>query len=354
MKSNSRYFKRRKIIALDDFLEDVLYNNVYGYYSKNNPFGKAGDFITSPSISPLFSEMLAVWIITFWESLGKPNNFNIIELGPGNGNLTKILIKAFKNFPKFQSKLNFYMFEKSKKLKNIQKLNIQNKNIKWISSFKSLKKGPVLFFGNEFFDAIPIKQFKRIKNNIYEQYVYLNKKNKVKEKLIKAKKKNISDIKKFKILKKLKFIEFPKLGLNILKPMLDKINLEGGGLLLIDYGYVKQLNLNTLQSIKSHKQNKLFVNLGDADITSLVNFGILKEFFLQKKLNVENIVTQSFFLKKLGILERAEMLSFKMNFKEKTDLFLRLKRLLDPKYMGNLFKVILAHKKSLKEIVGFK
>ena len=74
----------------------------------------------------------------------------------------------------------------------------------------------------------------------------------------------------------------------------------------------------------------------------------------KKKLNVENIVTQSFFLKKLGILERAEMLSFKMNFKEKTDLFLRLKRLLDPKYMGNLFKVILAHKKSLKEIVGFK
>ena len=76
--------------------------------------------------------------------------------------------------------------------------------------------------------------------------------------------------------------------------MLNKINLVGGGLLLIDYGYIKQLNLNTLQSVKKHKRNDLFLNLGNADITSLVSFGILKEYFQQKKLNVENIMLEDF------------------------------------------------------------
>ena len=353
MSLNLKYFKKNKLISLDNFLQDVLYNDNYGYYSKKNPFGADGDFITAPSISSLFGEMLAVWIVLYWENLNKPKNFNIIELGPGNGSLSRNLIETFRKFPEFNKTYNFYIYEKSRYLKKIQKNNINNSKVKWVSHFSGIKKGPVLFMGNEFFDAIPIKQFERKNRLIYEYYVCLSRDEKIQKKLIKATLQNRNDIKKFKSLKKLNFIEYPKLGFKIINPMIDKINKLGGGMLLIDYGYIHQKNSSTLQSVKNHKKNELFSNLGSADITSLVNFELLKDFFKKKKLIVENIVSQSHFLKKVGILERAEILSSKMSFKSKADLYLRLKRLLDTDYMGNLFKVIFAHKSKGKKITGF-
>ena len=71
---------KNKIIPLDQFIDKALYDKKCGYYMKSNPFGKNGDFVTAPSISILFSEMILVWIISFWENLNKPNKFNIIEL----------------------------------------------------------------------------------------------------------------------------------------------------------------------------------------------------------------------------------------------------------------------------------
>ena len=68
---------------------------------KKNPFGKKGDFITAPNISRLFSEMIAIWIISFWKNLGSPRNFNLIELGAGNGEMMKVLLESFQNFPNF-------------------------------------------------------------------------------------------------------------------------------------------------------------------------------------------------------------------------------------------------------------
>ena len=84
-------------------------------------------------------------------------------------------------------------------------------------------------------------------------------------------------------------------------------------------------------------------NLGKADITSHVNFSLLKEFFLKNSLIVNKTITQKDFLENMGIKNRAEIISKKMSFREKSNLYLRLKRLLSPKLMGNLFKVFLAH-----------
>ena len=58
-----------KCIPLDKFIYKALYDQRYGFYMKKNPFGKGGDFITSPNISVLFSEMLAVWTIDFWGNM---------------------------------------------------------------------------------------------------------------------------------------------------------------------------------------------------------------------------------------------------------------------------------------------
>ena len=136
--------------------------------------------------------------------------------------------------------------------------------------------------------------------------------------------------------------------------MIKKILKLEGGLLLIDYGYLTPKNKSTLQSVLKHRKNNLLDNLGKADITSLVNFNLLNEFFIKNGLKVKKVVSQKFFLERMGIVERANNMSRNMNFKEQSNLYLRLKRLLDVKLMGNLFKVIFTYKSKKDNFLGFK
>ena len=354
MKSNVKFFKGSKKLPIDKFFENVLYDRDHGYYANSQPFGEKGDFITSPKISNLFCEMIAIWMINTWELFGKPKIFSIVELGPGDGSLIKNLLKTFENFPEFNSSKKIYLYEKSIYLKKIQKQNILSNKIKWINNFNKLKKGPVLFFGNEFFDAIPIKQFEKIKGSLFEKNFSHDKKNKINVTLSKATNLDIKIIKSYKVLKKLKFIEWPKFGLKELKKMANKISKFNGCILLIDYGYLKSNNKNTLQSVLKHKKNNLLENLGKADITSHVNFSLLNEFFIKNNLQTKNIITQKQFLENMGILERAKIIARRMKFREQANLYLRLRRLLKPNLMGNLFKVILAYKSNNNKFAGFK
>ena len=353
MRSNSKFFKKKKLLPVDKFFHNVLYDKKFGYYSSKLPFGNRGDFITAPIISKLFSEIISVWIISTWEVFGKPDKINIIELGPGDGSLIKVLLSTSKKFPKFYSAQSIYLYEKSDYLKNIQKKNIKNKKIKWIKDFNKINNGPVIFFGNEFLDAIPTKQFKFNKKNLMEKYYMMRKNSEIIETYKQAKFDDLKIIKSFETLKKLKFIEFPKYGLNELKKIIRTITKFNGCLLMIDYGYLKSNNQSTLQSVFKNKKNNILNNLGKADITSHVNFSLLKEFFLKHNLDVKKVISQREFLSKMGIIERASIIAKRMKFRDQTNLFLRLKRLISPKLMGDLFKVILVSKNKKKNYFGF-
>ena len=102
-------FKLNTKVPVDEFCENFLYNEASGYYTNQIEFGKKGDFITSPTISNLFSEIIGIWIISAWENIGEPKKFNIVELGPGDGSLVSILIKVFKKFPKFYNSSKIYV-----------------------------------------------------------------------------------------------------------------------------------------------------------------------------------------------------------------------------------------------------
>ena len=103
-----------------------------------------------------------------------------------------------------------------------------------------------------------------------------------------------------------------------------------------------------------HKFNHINKNIGNADITSLVNFNLYKEYFNSNNLFVEKIITQSKFLQKMGIIERFKIASNKMKYKDKSDLYLRVKRLIDPTMMGKTFKVIFAKNKKCDFSLAFK
>ena len=122
---------------------------------------------------------------------------------------------------------------------------------------------------------------------------------------------------------------------------------------MIDYGYLKPNNNNTIQSVINHKKNNILENLGKADISCHVNFQLLTEFFLKNNLQVEKTISQKEFLNNMGIKERADLISRKMKFLDKTNLYLRLKRLTSSNLMGDLFKVILTYKYN-RNYFGFK
>ena len=96
-----------------------------------------------------------------------------------------------------------------------------------------------------------------------------------------------------------------------------------------------------------------FLKIGKSDITSLVNFELFTSILKKNNFNVKKITTQSEFLQKMGINERANIVSKKMNFKQKAQLYSRLERLLSNRQMGSLFKVLVAQKKGSNFSMGF-
>ena len=347
--------KKKKFIPLDEFINIALYHSKSGYYNKNYPFGKKGDFITSPLISNLFGEMIAVWCVAYWEHLKKPKKIILVELGPGDGSLCKILLNTFKKFNKFYNCVEIKLLEISKKLKRVQQKNISNKKVKWINNIDDINYGPVIFFGNEFFDSLAIKQIFIKKNLFFEKYVTLLDNKKDLRFALKKTNKNLKkQILNLNLVSSGSTIEYPIEAIKYLNKITKKINKFNGGILTFDYGYTKKINQDTLQSIKNHKFTNLLSNAGSSDISSYVNFKLLSEILKKYDLDVKKIVTQSEFLQTMGIIDRANILAKKMSFKEKADLFYRLKKLLGYKNMGKVFKVLFAQKKGNDFSLGFK
>jgi len=345
--------KKNYNLPLDKFINLSLYDQRSGYYMTKNPFGKDGDFITAPNISRLFSEMIAIWIISFWQSLGSPEKFNLIELGAGNGEMMKVFIESFKNFPIFLNSCNFIIHEKSPSLIKIQKKKLIKNKIVWASNISKIDNNPSIFVANEFFDSMAIKQFVKRKKIWFEKYI--NFENKKKAHFF-EKKVNIKKIEKkinFKIAHNQNFIEYPQLGLSYLKKISKIIKKNNGGLLIIDYGYTEKKMKNTLKAISSHKFANILDNIGNVDITHNINFDLFKK-FTEKIGGLENnITTQKEFLSKMGIKKRAEIISQNKNFLQKADIYYRLKRLVSEKQMGNFFKVMLIKKRDNKFRTGF-
>ena len=340
-------------LALDKFINLSLYNKNIGYYMKKNPFGKEGDFITAPNISRLFSEMIAIWTISFWESLGSPKKFNLIELGAGDGEMMKVLIESLKKFPDFFNSCNFIIHEKSPILIKIQKKKLIKSKIFWLSKIDRVKNLPSIFIANEFFDALAIRQFEKKNNFWFEKFVNVENKNKA---FFFEKKINIKEIEKkikFKISHNQDFLEYSELGIKYLSEISSIIKKNTGGLLIIDYGYNEKKMKNTLQGIMNHKFANILENIGNKDITHNINFNLFKRLTNKMDGLANNLTTQRKFLLNMGIKERAEMISKNLNFLKKADIFYRINRLIDEKQMGNLFKVMLIKNKKNKFKLGF-
>ena len=345
--------KNNNLFTLDKFIEESLYNKRYGYYMKKNPFGEGGDFITAPNISILFSEMIAIWIISFWEKLDCPKKFNLVELGAGNGEMMRVLVHSFNRFPKFKKSCKINILEKSRLLQQIQKNNITNSKIKWLNNLNELNNFPCIFVANEFFDALPVKQFLKREKKWYERYISFANDKKLEYLDIPFDMQKFEKEIKFKISYKQTFIEYSPLAEEYLKIIINKITLNNGGILIIDYAYLEKKMKNTLQAVSKHKYLNVLKSFQNSNITYNLSFNLIN--MIIKKLGpcTSLSTTQKKFLTKLGILDRAEIISKNMPFSQKADIYFRIKRLIDEGQMGDLFKVMFITNLKNKFNLGF-
>jgi NADH dehydrogenase [ubiquinone] 1 alpha subcomplex assembly factor 7 len=331
----------------------------HGYYMTRDPFGREGDFTTAPEISQMFGEMIGAWLADTWMKMGSPSSVVLLECGAGRGTLMADALRATKQVAGFHEAVQLHLMEISPVLKAAQKSALQGYDATWHSDAESLPTdSPLLILGNEFLDALPVRQF------VFSDTGWL-------EKVIKI---DVNDTIRLHEIKAGNGVEAlippmlipPKAGdhLEVSLELNDFVNKitnivlkQGGNSLFIDYGFNHSVAGDTLQAVKNHGYCDVLETPGEVDLTAHVNFASLSQQIMEKNLTVHGPVSQGEFLKRLGIEVRADNLSRNATDKQRVEITTALKRLTGEKTkdgeMGALFKVIAFSSDPTTNLEGF-
>ena len=349
-------------ISFSDYMEIVLYNRSFGYYTNSKKiFGPHGDFITAPISSPLFGEAISSEFI----NLAQDNpNLSILELGGGDGSLALSVISRL--YEKNIIPKKYIILEISENLISIQKQKIKNQlpklyNIfKWTNTLNHLKFSG-LIIANEFFDALPSERF-RIKNKKI-QSLYIGYKNNKLSYFWKTSNSSFNrelNLAKHneEILEYDSYISELNLNYNKWISLLDSL-LISGIIFIIDYGYnsreyfLKERHDGTLVCMHNHKPNfNPLINIGKQDISTFVNFTHISNIAKSLNLLIDGYISQSNFLINLGILDIFE--EKKYSEEQKIIELNRLKNILLPNTMGEIFKVLVLKKNLNNQLLSSK
>ncbi len=321
-------------MRFDDFMGLCLGHPEYGYYMKQDPFGIKGDFITAPEISQLFGETLAIWLI---QSMTEPQDspLHFIEFGAGRGTLMADMLRTCsKIVPSMLNNVKISLIETSPVLKDRQReaLASFNLDITWHESFESAQDEKYItrIIGNEFFDALPIRQFKKDNDDTWsELFVTCDS-----DSLIKSWQK--TDFQIPYDYQNNDIYEYNEIAEDIVKTITAKPNTKS---CFIDYGYGDKTGLkDTLQTVKKQKMTSLFDAVGDQDITAHVNFGRLIN-VIESNDHKASLIPQAEFLTRNGFMIRANQL-LKQHPAQKDAIEKAVHRLTHREEMGTLFKVL--------------
>lgn len=311
------------------------------YYATKDPFGTEGDFTTAPEISQMFGEMIGAWLVDAWMQMGQPERVQLIELGPGRGTLMVDIMRTVSSWPEFKSAVSIHMIETSPQLRQAQASTLKAYRPTWYDRLEEVPVGFSFIVANEFFDALPIHQFKKVRGLWQERAVGYDS---LEDSFFFTTVPLTFDIGK---LMPPEFMEVPDGGiyevspasLGVMDVICRRIADNGGASLIIDYGHTTPGLGDTLQSISRHKYSDVLDNPGGKDVTAHVDFSILKT-VAQERVQVHGAVTQAAFLKSLGIEQRAEKLAEGATAEQKADIATGLHRLTASSEMGYLFKVM--------------
>ncbi len=320
-------------ITLADYMADCLMHPEHGYYATRDPLGVKGDFITAPEISQMFGELIGLALAQSWLDQGAPNSIALAELGPGRGTLMADALRATRGVPGFHQALSVHFIETSPTLRDLQAKAVPN--AQWHDTIDGLPDAPLFVIANEFFDALPIRQFIRNGNGWRERMVGVTDNNLSfglsAPAPLAALEKRLTDTKDGDLVE-----QCPVLP-GIMQVLGQRIGNHGGAALIIDYGDWQSLG-DTLQALAQHDGVDPLENPGMADLTAHVDFAAIAENAHPAKFT--RLSTQGVFLERLGITDRAQALARNMTGDALQSHIKAHRRLTHPSEMGDLFKVI--------------
>ncbi len=325
-------------LSVAEYMELCLSHPEHGYYRKADPFGARGDFVTAPEISQIFGEMLGVWAAEMWRQMGCPP-LRLVELGPGRGTLMADALRATAKQTGFHESLTVHMVETSPVLANAQyhALRHVHPRIEWLDDVDEVPEGTAIFLANEFFDALPIKQMVMTDSGIAERRIVLNAQGALEFTLGPV---GLSLAKSGQKIPVGTVMEQHPSARRIMRTITTRLAEQGGGLLVIDYGYLGEAHHDTLQAVKNHAFHPVLSDPGDADITAHVDFLSLATIAADAGLAVAPLATQAEFLTNMGGDVRLKMLLHRADEDQKKNLAEGYARLTSKEAMGELFKVL--------------
>jgi NADH dehydrogenase [ubiquinone] 1 alpha subcomplex assembly factor 7 len=304
------------------------------YYNNGDPFGVAGDFITAPEVSQMFGELVGIWFADLYLRNDRPDKCSLVELGPGRGTL---MADALRVMARFDFNPDVYFVETSGSLQSQQQDAVPDARA--VETIDDLPEdGPILIIANEFFDALPIRQFVATHAGWRERIVTRERGNKF---AAMPGTKAVDDLvpPEFRNAPSPSVYETSPQTAAIMYELATRIARQGGALLVIDYGYTQPGLGSTLQAVKQHQFADPFENPGGQDLTAHVNFLELANLARMRNLRVSGPVEQGSWLKALGIDARTDSLSVASPDRA-NDLKTMRDRLVEPSQMGSLFKVL--------------
>jgi len=329
-------------LTVAQFMEEALSNPRFGYYMKKDPLGVDGDFTTAPEISQMFGELLGLWCVVQWHSIGAPESFNLVELGPGRGTLMADMLRAGRAVPGFVDAAKVSLVETSPTLRKKQKELLRAYSPRWLADISRLPDGPIIAIANEFFDALPIRQFERSEVGWHERHVALSEDKQLCFQLSAPRGTLPLVPEEFHSAPPGSVVEVSPVSVAVTITLASRIREAGGAALIIDYGHRQSGIGDTLQAVKGHQYFPVLETPGEADLTAHVDFAVLADIARDAGIDAHGPITQAAFLEDLGIEARANSLQEKATPEQSEDITLSLERLTSTAEngMGHLFKVL--------------
>ena len=332
-------------LPLDRYMALCLGHPRFGYYMARDPLGAAGDFTTAPEISQVFGELIGFWAAATWENMGRPGTLRLVECGPGRGTLIKDFLRAARVLPAFRAAIDLHLVETSPRLAALQRDAVAASGITatWHVDLGGVPPGPAIVIGNEFLDALPIRQFVATPAGWRERVIGLD-----------------GDRLAFGLAPDpipaallASFPAPPEPGaVAEIRPAFAHLAAALGArlagstqaALFIDYGHVHHAYGDTFQAVRKHAFADPLAAPGEADLTAHVDFAALAEAARGAGLAASAPLSQRDLLFVLGLEARTQGL-MQANRKRAKALLKAVERLIDPAPtgMGTLFKAQVLH-----------
>ncbi|NPD17099.1 class I SAM-dependent methyltransferase [Xinfangfangia sp. D13-10-4-6] len=337
-------------ISLADYMAECLLHPAHGYYATRDPFGQAGDFITAPEISQMFGELLGLCLAQYWLDLGQPASFTLAECGPGRGTLMADILRATARVPGFHAAARIILVEASETLREVQARTLAAHSVEWRPQVQDLPEAPLFLVANEFFDALPIRQFTARAGLWAETMIGLSPEGQLQPGQAPpgplAALAHRADVPEGGV------VEICPAAAPITAEIAGRIRRCGGLALILDYGGWRSLGDTfqaMAQSMGKHAYTDPFAAPGEADLTAHVDFEALAQ---AARPAATAYTTQGTLLKALGIDTRARQLAAHPRAAA-NDPLAAARRLTDPAEMGTLFKALAIYRADAPLPAGF-